>query len=447
MAGISANGLTVKTLLEVKAEIEADEHSTINASLDVSDETPLGQINTIMSDQISQAYEALVQVYASAYRATAIGVQLDYIGALTGTSRLPEAKSTVNAVAVGTATTVLSAGRIMSVAGASSSRFISLAPATITTVAAWAINTVYAVGALRLNDTGKIYYCRQAGSSSFIATGPTGTGSSITDGSCIWAYIATAAAAVVVPVEAVTAGATSVSPLALTTIETPVTGWTSVTNPVAAILGRLVETDEAYRIRQEDSLTITGAGVVDAIRADLIDVTDVTGAFVFENDTDLTDVNGLPPHSIEALVLGGVDQAIADRLWSTKPAGIYTYGSTSASVADSAGDLHTVRFSRPTGIPFYIVVGVTYDPATFPVDGSDQIKAALVAFWSSKTVGDDVVRSQLFAPIDAIDGTYDISSLTLGTAPAPVGTSNIVITTRQLASLVVANITVNLTSL
>lgn len=446
MAGITADGLTVKTLLEIKGEIEADEHADINASLDVSDETFIGQLNTIYADQMAQAYEALVQVYASAYRASAVGVQLDYIGALTGTLRLAAVKSTVNVVAVGTLATVLPISRVVSVAGASASRFTSLAAATIAAVPARAVTTIYAVGALATNDGGKIYYCKIGGTSS-AGAGPTGTTNTIVDGSVTWAYVALGSAAVVIPVQAENFGATVAVANTMTTIETPVTGWTSVANPVDAALGRLREEDESYRIRQEQSLTITGAASPDAIRADVLKVSGVTGATVFENPTSVTNVDGLPPHSFEVLVLGGTDQDIANKIWSTKPAGIYTFGSLVLTVVDGSGSNQTVRFSRPTELPFYVTVGVTYDPKTFPVDGAAQIKQALITFWSTKTVGDDVVRSQLFAPIDAIAGTYDTTSLTLGFAAAPVGIVNLPVTTRQLATLAVANIVVNLTSL
>jgi hypothetical protein len=54
---------------------------------------------------------------------------------------------------------------------------------------AWAISTAYdPVGRLVTNDTGKIYELLTTGTSAG-SGGPTGTGSSITDGTCVWRYI------------------------------------------------------------------------------------------------------------------------------------------------------------------------------------------------------------------------------------------------------------------
>lgn len=55
---------------------------------------------------------------------------------------------------------------------------------------AWAITTAYSVGDHVTNDTSpvKIYICTTAGTSAG-AGGPTGTGSGITDGTCVWSYV------------------------------------------------------------------------------------------------------------------------------------------------------------------------------------------------------------------------------------------------------------------
>jgi hypothetical protein len=53
---------------------------------------------------------------------------------------------------------------------------------------AWVASTAYVVGAVVLNDTNKIYACTTAGTSAG-AGGPTGTGTSIADGTVVWTYI------------------------------------------------------------------------------------------------------------------------------------------------------------------------------------------------------------------------------------------------------------------
>ena len=58
------------------------------------------------------------------------------------------------------------------------------------TGSAWQSTTAYTAGQRVTNDTGKLYECTTAGTSAG-SGGPTGTGAAITDGSCVWEYIAT----------------------------------------------------------------------------------------------------------------------------------------------------------------------------------------------------------------------------------------------------------------
>lgn len=65
--------------------------------------------------------------------------------------------------------------------------------------AAWAPTTAYQTGSITqaasfvTNDSGKVYVCTQTGTSAG-AGGPTGTGTSIADGTCVWNYVASNAA-------------------------------------------------------------------------------------------------------------------------------------------------------------------------------------------------------------------------------------------------------------
>lgn len=55
-------------------------------------------------------------------------------------------------------------------------------------ITAWANNTAYTAGAVRSN-AGLVYTCTTGGTSAVLpATGPSGTGTGITDGTCVWAY-------------------------------------------------------------------------------------------------------------------------------------------------------------------------------------------------------------------------------------------------------------------
>lgn len=53
---------------------------------------------------------------------------------------------------------------------------------------AWAQSTVYAFGA-RVSNGGNVYTCVTAGTSNGSGSGPSGTGSGITDGTAVWDYV------------------------------------------------------------------------------------------------------------------------------------------------------------------------------------------------------------------------------------------------------------------
>ena len=117
---------------------------------------------------------------------------------------------------------------------------------------------------------------------------------------------------------------------------------------------------------------------------------------MFYNDTDAPNADGVPAHSIEVLVLGGLDQAIADALWSVAGgSGIHLHGSTTKTVVDSQGNTQTVRFSRPTQVPIYVVADVTYDntPGVFPSNGGTQIQNALATFGRGYSIGRIVAQA------------------------------------------------------
>jgi uncharacterized phage protein gp47/JayE len=228
----------------------------------------------------------------------------------------------------------------------------------------------------------------------------------------------------------------------LTVIESAQSGWNSITNASDATTGEAAETDAELRVRRETELRRSGAAAVDAIKADVSAVDNVTSVTVFENTSSVTDGDGVPGKAIEVVVLGGAVNDIAQAIWDSKAAGIEAHGGTSGTATDSDGNSRTVDFSRPSEVDIYIDVEVDVD-SDYAATGDADIKAALAAFGQSDLgVGDDVIYSQLYGVIFAVSGVVDVTLLEIGTAPAPAGTVNIVIGSRELANIDTANITV-----
>lgn len=211
-----------------------------------------------------------------------------------------------------------------------------------------------------------------------------------------------------VEAKAVTAGAIQFYAGTLTTLVSPVIGITTVTNLIDFSVGRDEETDPELRIRMEEREQSTGTATKPSIEASLSEVNGVSFAYVIENTTFATDADGRPPKSYEAYVNGGLDSAIAEVVWETKPAGIETWGDTSVVVIDNNGDSQLVKFSRFTNK--YAWVRVTYSinsEEEFLPDGETQIKDAVVETGNSFYRGEDLEPTKFYGNIySKVGGVY-----------------------------------------
>lgn len=232
----------------------------------------------------------------------------------------------------------------------------------------------------------------------------------------------------------------------ITQILTPVLGWSTLTNPLAASPGALRETDEELRIRFRNTKLERSSNILDSLYSALLNLDGVTEVAIYENDTDVTDSNGVLPHSFLPVVLGGSSQLIADTIWENKPMGIRSQGNTIISITDSQGFPHDIGFERPNPVTIYMIINLSLNPEStqaFPGDGEAQVIEKISAYAATNFgVGDDVIYSRLYTPINEVPG-HQIDSLFIGTSPVPVGTSNIVVAFNEISSFESLNITVN----
>lgn len=202
-----------------------------------------------------------------------------------------------------------------------------------------------------------------------------------------WALPAT----VVIPISgtitvtatAVDLGAIQAVPDSITTIFTPTQGWQSVNNPAAATPGAPVEGDGALRIRDAASVSLPALTALEATYSSVANVAGVDAVKDYENATNTTDSNGLPPHSISFVVSGGTDTDIAAAIQLKKTPGTQTYGTTSVPVTDSNGVPLTINFYRPTDA--LIAVQVTLTPlASWIVSNETIIADAIATFLNTQ---------------------------------------------------------------
>lgn len=442
MAELTPEGLVVRSLQEIRDDLDATCRGLFGQSIDLSDSSLMGQYNGAIAERLALLEEQLELVNASQDPDSATGAQLDSLCALTGTVRNPAAPSEVTLTLTGADTTLVETGSRAAVE-VTGDEFTTTADATIAALTAWANSTAYTLAQRRTNG-GNAYVVITAGTSAG-SGGPTTEAADITDGTVHWRFLGEGVGAVDVAAESAADGAIVATSGTLTEIVTPVSGWTGVINILDADLGSAIESDEDLRVRRDLELARAGTGTVDAIRADLLELDDVTSVTVFHNPTDSTDGDGLPPHAVEALVQGGDDQAILDQLLASVAAGIATSGTTDGTATDSAGVDHDVSFSRPEGIDIYIDITVEVDPLRFPLGGDDLVALALVAAGDAYSTGRDVRASAVGASAFAVAGVIGAPVVEIGIAPSPGASTDIAISLRQLALFDSSRVTVTVT--
>lgn len=254
-------------------------------------------------------------------------------------------------------------------------------------------------------------------------------------------------------------GAIMAAPGTVSQIQTLMPGWDSATNPASAAPGMPVESDATLRTRQTYSTALPAVTPRETILGNILNLPGVTRAEVYENDTDSTDQNGIPSHSVSAVVEGGSDLAIAKIIARTKNVGCGTYGPTMIIVTDSRGVPNTIHFYPLTLVPIYVTVQVR--PRAAYVDTTAVlIQQAIALFLNELAIGEPVYAAWLYAPadlagdaavtatgwtqaqLDAISQTYVVDQILIATAPDPTAEDDIVLAFNTAASGDMANINV-----
>lgn len=383
MAGLTTTGFVRRTVDELRVLMEDGIRARLGADVDVSAESLPGQIIAVCATSFGELWEAAEAVYAARDPRSATGAALEVCAALApGITRRAATKGTVTLRLNVSAGDTVPAGSVAHVAGEPSARWV-------TTEAA-------------VNGTGS-------------------------------------AANFDVEAEAELAGRYLAPTGTITVIATPVSGWNSVTNPDDADAGLEIESYPALRVRRQEWLQRAGSTPLAAFAAQVAETAGVTHVVAWENASAFVDDDGRPPHTLEAMVLGGTDAAVAAAVWAAKAAGIGTHGDVSETVTDANGQSRTVRFSRPADLDIYCIARVTVDADTYA--GDAEVGGALLEAGDAYLTGDEVRISDLVVAVRAVTGVIDVVIL-LGTTSGGERNANVSVGVRQRAAFDSARVTV-----
>lgn len=380
MSGLTTEGFVPLTYQEIKDRISA-RLEVFSPGIDLTTESPDGQLVEIFSFELGQAWNELNLVYNSYNPNIATGAGLRNIGLITGLPFGAATRSQANVELTGTAGTLIPVGSIVTDALGNqfTTAFEAELPATVQV------------------------YATLSGEISMLA----GT---------------------------------------ITTILTPVTGWTGVAQATAGQSGTVVQTEVAYRNTRNNTVLRNYRAVEETIRARLLEQLSISQVVVLNNDTAGTPLSdGTPAQTIHVTVgevpVAATDDLIASVILSTKGLGCPTFGSTTvAGVLDTQGNTHSVSFSKATAESIYFDIEVTFlDSNT--AGAIEAIKADLLTHINGLATDEDVVWSRLFSIITPY-AKAQVDKLEISVDDVTYNAANIVITADKFANTETAFISV-----
>lgn len=256
-------------------------------------------------------------------------------------------------------------------------------------------------------------------------------------------------------------GDVAAAPATLTVILTPTLNFQSVTNAAAATEGAPVEDDATLRGRQSVSTAQPAQSPMASIVAEVGNVSGVQRFTGYENQTGVADANGVPGHSISIVAAGGAVQDIVNAIGLKKGPGGGTYGTTTGTYVDQKGISKPINFFVLALTPIYVSISIHPLPGMGYVSTTKAlIQAAVADYLNNNDIGESVYYTKLFTPanldgesamnttgmtelqLEALNDSYNITAMTIGTAPAPVGVADIPIAFNAAASGVIVNIVI-----
>lgn len=302
---LTSQGLVTKTYEEILTELEARFRQIYGNDINLDSDTPDGQMIGIFAQAAKDNLDLLAEIYSSFNPDAAIGRTLDERCAINGIKRLG-----------GT---------------------FSVTPISVTTDRAVTLAGLDAAS----EDLD-------------------GEGFTVADNANVqWILLDTVslpgAGTHVLNFRAKEPGAILTTPNTITTPVTVVLGIESVNNPSAqSVVGLDEETDAELRLRRQKSVALSSKGYRDGLLAALLNISGVTSAFVYENNTGATDADGIPSHSIWCIVSGGEDEDIARAIYSKRNAGCGMKGDVTVPIVQADGTVFDVLFDRTETEAAYI---------------------------------------------------------------------------------------------
>lgn len=475
--GVTSKGFQLKRMQDIKDEIEADQSEGFGFDVSSIDEQSfLNVLNTSYANQLATVWEVLQDSYYASYPSTAEGVNLDNAVQYGGISREAKSQTIYQIACTGTDGTTVPADTQIKTSTKPERTLYLPSDGLITRERANAVHITVAsvgIGAYTVTVNERSYsYSNTGTSKADILNGikalitDESYNISVTEGDdpeliiadtrpersnvfVLTENLTTSSVTSILPFNTTDYGKVICADETISVIVTGVNGLDSVTNKISPIYGREAETDSELRQDYAEKSLLRSNTMIGSIVAELLNnVPGVMTATGYENDGDEVDKNGLLPHSIEMIVDGGDNTAVAEAILKRKSGGIHTNGDIAVDVATAEGDAVEIRFNRPQVV--YVWLRITVTGNDMPTDYAELIKESILNDTSSLQAGSNLLIQTL------IDGIYEkVSGVTyvkietaketdssIVPADGDYSESNVEVTNRQMVSVTTTRIEV-----
>jgi hypothetical protein len=390
-------GVIIPTEASILAGVQSDQNAAFGATLNPALNTPQGQLASSLSAIVGDANDNFAYIVNQVDPANSSGAFQDAIGRIYFMTRIAAEPTVVQCVCIGLPGTIIPANAL--VADTSQNQYICTGGGTIP-------------------STGSI----------------------------------------TLQFENVSTGAIACAANTVTSIVQQVSGWNTVNNPSAGVVGNAVETQQAFEYRREQSVALNAHGSPAAIYGNVFSVPNIIDCYVIDNPTNAAVLTGSTNYSVGAnsvyvAAVGGIAQNIGQAIWNAKDLGCSMNGNTTVVVQDTSGynvpyPSYNITFNIPTNTNIYVAVQLKNN-TNLPSNITTLVQNAIIAAFngtdggSRARIGSSLYASRYYSGVAAISPYVAILSILIGETSTP--TSNLItMGIDQMPIISAANISVTL---
>lgn len=256
-----------------------------------------------------------------------------------------------------------------------------------------------------------------------------------------------------------TSGAIACPIGALNTIYRAITGWSSVSNLAAGVLGNDVEGRANFEYRRKQSVAKNARNTLASVYAAVLAVDGVSDAYVTDNKTSSNVNKGVTnysvlAHSIYVAVYGGSESGVGKAIFNSAPPGVNMNGTTTFVIQDDENYVYpypeyTIKWVTPAPVSVHFKIEIESNDS-LPSNITSLVQQAIINAFNGvdggtrARIGSKIFSGRYYSGVQAIDQS-NINILGISLSKDGVSfSSSIEFGIDQIPTIDASNIVVNL---